>query len=101
MMTKQCLHLKNTHQHSIKKEKEEEGDDDSNEDEIDKRKKYFSEKSEYCPETKIEMQEVMEEIKLEKANNGAVLTQEKKTRQLFMRYLYWIYKIAMIQQYVQ
>ena len=83
----------------MKKEKEE--TDDSTEDEIDKRKKYFSEKSEYCPETKIEMQEVMEEIQLEKANNGAVLTQEKKTRQLFMRYLYWIYKIAMIQQCVQ
>ena len=60
MMTLQCLHLKNIYQYSIKKEKE-----DSNEDKIDKRKKYFSEKSEYCPENKIEMQEVTEEIKLE------------------------------------
>ena len=58
----------------------------TDDDPIERRKKYFSERSEYCPETKIEMQEVMEEIKNEKENTGEILKQEKKERQLFMRY---------------
>ena len=77
--------------------------EDENEDVTEKRRKYFSEKSSYTPETRIEMQkvgegdsrsvestwnclcQVMEEIKEEKENNGDVPQKEKKQRQLFMK----------------
>ena len=55
------------------------------EDVTEKRRKYFSEKSSYSPETRLEMQNVLEEINNEKENVGEVSVKEKKTRQLFMK----------------
>ena len=60
--------------------------DDEQEDKTEKRRKYFSQKSNYTPETRVEMQKVMEEIKEEKENVGDVPKKEKKTRPLFMKY---------------
>ena len=88
-------------------------DDDKHEDVTEKRRKYFNQKSDYTPETRVEMQkvvwrddgahfvfsgrksepdvtllfwQVMEEIKEEKENVGDTGTKkEKKPRQLFMK----------------
>ena len=62
----------------------EETDDDITE----KRRKYFSERSNYSPETRMEMQQVLEEINQEKENVGDVPKKEKKERQLFMKYVH-------------
>ena len=48
------------------------------------RQKYFNEKSTYSLETRLEMQEVIEEINKEKENVGDVPKKEKKERKLFM-----------------
>ena len=60
-------------------------DDIDDEDVTEKRRKYFSERSNYSPETRLEMQKVLEEINKEKENVGDVSVKEKKTRQLFMK----------------
>ena len=61
-------------------------DDDINDEDVtEKRRKYFSERSNYSPETRLEMQKVLEEINNEKENVGDVSVKEKKTRQLFMK----------------
>ena len=54
------------------------------EDKTELRKKYFDEKSSYSLETRLEMQEVIEEINKEKENVGDVPKKEKKERKLFM-----------------
>ena len=59
--------------------------DEADEDKTEKRRKYFSEKSNYTPETRMEMQQVLEEINQEKENVGDVPKKEKKERQLFMK----------------
>ena len=59
--------------------------EETDEDITEKRRKYFSERSNYSPETRMEMQQVMEEINQEKENVGDVPKKEKKERQLFMK----------------
>ena len=56
----------------------------TSEDKTELRQKYFSEKSSYSLETRLEMQEVIEEINKEKENIGDVPKKEKKSRKLFM-----------------
>ena len=59
---------------------------DDEEDAVERRKKFFAEKSPHCPETKLEMQKVMAEIKDEKEQAGQEDRIEKKEpRRLFMR----------------
>ena len=61
-------------------------DDDINDEDVtEKRRKYFSERSNYSPETRLEMQKVLEEINNEKENVGDVSVKEKKTRPSFMK----------------
>ena len=54
------------------------------EDKTELRKKYFDEKSSYSLETRLEMQEVIEEINKEKENVGDLPKKEKKERKMFM-----------------
>ena len=65
-----------------KKERENE-----TEDKEERRRKFFEEKSDYTPESKIEMTQVMEEIELEKetARLGDEAPVEKPARMLFMK----------------
>ena len=65
-------------------EKENEEEDLDDDDITEKRRKFFSEKSNYSPETRVEMQKVLEEINREKENVGDVPKNEKKQRKLFM-----------------
>ena len=65
-------------------EKENEEEDLDDDDITEKRRKFFSEKSNYSPETRVEMQKVLEEINREKENVGDVPKKEKKERKLFM-----------------
>ena len=57
---------------------------EDHQDKTELRQKYFNEKSSYSLETRLEMQEVIEEINREKENVGDVPKKEKKERKMFM-----------------
>ena len=57
---------------------------ETHQDKTELRQKYFNEKSTYSLETRLEMQEVIEEINREKENVGDVPKKEKKERKMFM-----------------